>query len=222
MSLNRGFLNLLSDVDVADFIELLDGMIALLDSDGSAVWCNRRWRRDLEIDPSIARPSPSHYYTGSRLAEFNQLLARSRAGSRTIAFYDVWRGERHRTVLHPLAGDRVLFLSNPSLLVPGELPFDGDADIVEIRHKEWGPLARLTDREREILSHLASGRTVKVIAESLERSQKTVEGHRDSIYRKLDANSRVILTLLAVRAGLASPTPPVASHDQLPELDESH
>ena len=207
MSTNRELQDLLADIDVADIVELLDGMVALLDSDDSARWSNHRWRRDLDVNPSIPHPVPADYYSGKRLEEFERLLAHVRATNQTTICFDVWRGHRHRTALRPLAGGRILFISNPSLLVP-TAPLNGVGDgIIEIRNKEWGPLNRLTDREREILAHLASGKTVKIVAEGLERSQKTVEGHRDSIYRKLGANSRVILTLLAIRAGLAPADP---------------
>jgi DNA-binding NarL/FixJ family response regulator len=48
------------------------------------------------------------------------------------------------------------------------------------------PLAALTPREREILALMAEGRTDRGIREALWLSQKTVESHIRSIFRKLD------------------------------------
>jgi serine/threonine-protein kinase PknK len=51
------------------------------------------------------------------------------------------------------------------------------------------PLAALTPREREILALMAEGRTDRGIREALWLSQKTVESHTRSIFRKLDLPS---------------------------------
>jgi DNA-binding NarL/FixJ family response regulator len=51
------------------------------------------------------------------------------------------------------------------------------------------PLAELTPREREILALMAEGRTDRGIREALWLSQKTVESHVRSIFRKLDLPS---------------------------------
>lgn len=48
-------------------------------------------------------------------------------------------------------------------------------------------LAKLTHREREVLDHLASGKSNKEIARILEISPRTVELHRAHIMFKLDA-----------------------------------
>jgi DNA-binding NarL/FixJ family response regulator len=48
------------------------------------------------------------------------------------------------------------------------------------------PLAELSPREREVLALMAEGRTDRGIREALFLSQKTVEAHARSIFRKLD------------------------------------
>ena len=69
------------------------------------------------------------------------------------------------------------------------------------------PLGRLTDREREVLSLLAQGRTDRGIAEELFVTRKTVEAHVRSILRKLDLpadageNRRVHAVLTFLHAG---------------------
>jgi DNA-binding NarL/FixJ family response regulator len=51
------------------------------------------------------------------------------------------------------------------------------------------PLAELTQREREVLTLLAEGRTDRGIADQLFVTRKTVEAHVRSIFRKLDLPS---------------------------------
>lgn len=48
-------------------------------------------------------------------------------------------------------------------------------------------LAKLTDREREVLHHLLLGKLNKEIASELDVSQRTVEGHRSRIREKMQA-----------------------------------
>lgn len=48
------------------------------------------------------------------------------------------------------------------------------------------PLAALTDREREVLSHMAQGRNNASIAASLFLSERAVEKHINSLFHKLD------------------------------------
>lgn len=49
-----------------------------------------------------------------------------------------------------------------------------------------GPLTRLTDREREVLHHVAQGRSNTAIAQALYVSEKAVGKHIGSIFGKLD------------------------------------
>jgi two-component system response regulator NreC len=60
----------------------------------------------------------------------------------------------------------------------------------------------LTDREREVLAHLAEGATNLEIAETLSISPKTVGRHRENIMRKLGLHSRAELVKYAIRKGI--------------------
>lgn len=63
---------------------------------------------------------------------------------------------------------------------------------------------QLSRREREILSLVASGLTNAQIAEHLLLSAQTVGKHMQSIYTKLNINSRSAATRLALKHGLSS------------------
>ena len=63
-----------------------------------------------------------------------------------------------------------------------------------------GLLASLTDREREILDHLARGESNKAIARALEISHDTVKLHVRHILSKLNLSSRVEAAVFAVEA----------------------
>jgi serine/threonine-protein kinase len=54
------------------------------------------------------------------------------------------------------------------------------------RSPEAGRLARLTDREREVLALMAEGRSNQAISERLFLSERTVETHVAAIFGKLD------------------------------------
>jgi two-component system response regulator NreC len=60
----------------------------------------------------------------------------------------------------------------------------------------------LTEREREVLAHLAEGASNAEIAETLTISPKTVARHRENIMRKLGLHSRAELVKYAIRKGI--------------------
>jgi two-component system, NarL family, response regulator NreC len=62
----------------------------------------------------------------------------------------------------------------------------------------------LTEREREILTHIAEDSTNQAIANLLDISTSTVERHRENIMRKLNLHTRTELVKYAIRKGLIS------------------
>jgi DNA-binding NarL/FixJ family response regulator len=64
------------------------------------------------------------------------------------------------------------------------------------------PSAPLSEREREVLSLLASGATNREIAERLFLSPHTVKEHTSSVYKKLKARNRAEAVQRAERLGL--------------------
>jgi DNA-binding NarL/FixJ family response regulator len=67
------------------------------------------------------------------------------------------------------------------------------------------PLAQLTDREREVLSHMAQGENNSSIAKSLFLTERAVEKHINSLFHKLglteepDVHRRVMAVLAFLR-----------------------
>lgn len=60
----------------------------------------------------------------------------------------------------------------------------------------------LTERETEVLRHVAKGLSAKQIAERLSLSHRTVENHIQATFRKLQVANRVELTRYAIEHGL--------------------
>ena len=62
--------------------------------------------------------------------------------------------------------------------------------------------ARLTEREKQILELMVSGKTIARVADVLGVSVNTVNHHAKSIYRKLNVHNRTELARKAAAAGL--------------------
>ena len=60
----------------------------------------------------------------------------------------------------------------------------------------------LTEREKEVLKWLATELGYREIAEKMGISLRTIEGYRDNLFTKLEANSRVGAVVNAIRFGV--------------------
>ena len=74
--------------------------------------------------------------------------------------------------------------------------------VSEPTDKEQSEGKDLTDREQEVLTHLAEGESNDEIAKALVISPKTVARHRENIMRKLNLHSRAELVRYAIRKGI--------------------
>ena len=72
--------------------------------------------------------------------------------------------------------------------------------------QEGESLARLSERERDVLRLIAEGRTSLEIGERLFLSVNTVQTHRRHIMEKLDLHDRGQLVRYAIRIGLLRPS----------------
>lgn len=98
-----------------------------------------------------------------------------------------------KTYLSPGISDRVV-----KGFLRGTLPPAAE------RHDDQGPEGGsvLTQREKEVLTLIASGHTNKVIGDRLFISVKTVEKHRANLMAKLDLHTPQALTAYALERGL--------------------
>jgi len=71
----------------------------------------------------------------------------------------------------------------------------------QFRLRVDSPTKRLTNRQLEILRHLARGDTVKSVAHKLFISPKSVDNQKLQIMSKLGVRDKVRLALYAVREG---------------------
>lgn len=67
-----------------------------------------------------------------------------------------------------------------------------------------GTIARLSDREREVLKLIADGCETHEIAKRLQMAEKTVATHREHIMGKLGITNIAGLTKIAIREGLTA------------------
>jgi two-component system nitrate/nitrite response regulator NarL len=76
--------------------------------------------------------------------------------------------------------------------------------LLQQRRKQDNDPLPITAREREILTHLAMGRSNRDIAGLLNLSVATIETHRKTIKRKLGVSTTADLTRIAIEHGLTS------------------
>lgn len=90
-----------------------------------------------------------------------------------------------------------------SALCRGERPGDWSA-LLERRAPDANrsPLTALSTREREVLGWIAAGADNLKISSHLEITERTVKAHVSAIYRKLGAENRAQLALLARQLGV--------------------
>ncbi|MSU57415.1 MAG: response regulator transcription factor [Pedosphaera sp.] len=95
------------------------------------------------------------------------------------------------------------------LVQSGEAYFSNDVARTALNQFVRGNAAaanspQLTNREREVLTHIADGLSNKEIANVLGVGVRTVETHRERIMRKLDIHNVAGLTKFAIQKGLVT------------------
>jgi DNA-binding NarL/FixJ family response regulator len=63
----------------------------------------------------------------------------------------------------------------------------------------------LSDREQEFLKLACSEKSYREIAEEMHLSERTIDGYRESLFKKCRVNTRVGLVLYAIRHNLITP-----------------
>lgn len=72
----------------------------------------------------------------------------------------------------------------------------------KFRYRDLGALATLTQRELEVLKLIGDGLTTKRMSQILHRSERTIQGHRISLGKKLGLGTKADLARVAADAGL--------------------
>ena len=114
-------------------------------------------------------------------ADIHRALA---AGARGYLIKDVLRHEVADAIRAVHRGERVV----PSAVAQ--------------RLAEYTPRLDLTDRELEVLRHLATGMSNKEIAAAIGRTEATAKVHVENILEKLDARDRTEAVTVALRRGI--------------------
>ena len=89
-----------------------------------------------------------------------------------------------------------------------------EKDIVDLGFVNRLSELPITNREKEVLGHLAQGKTNKQISESLMLSPSTVRNHISSIFTKLKISNRSQATAIAIYSGLLNQSPPEKTKEQ--------
>ncbi len=129
--------------------------------------------------------------------ERDDVVATVRAGAtgyllKTTSMADI------AAAIHAVHGGEPVFspeLAGHLLDLDGEVGGDLASGVVD---PDW---ESLTDREREVLRHLARGHPYKRIADDLHVAAKTVETHVRNILRKLQVTNRHEATIWAIDRG---------------------
>ena len=73
-----------------------------------------------------------------------------------------------------------------------------------LQHQDKQNELHLSDKEKQFLQLACSDATYKQIASTMNVSERTVDGYRENLFRKLDVQSRTGMALEAIRRNLVS------------------
>ncbi len=180
------------DNELLKFIEAHSVDVALLDIDSPI-------SKGLELGRSIARCYPntrviimSSYYNNEELFEAIKSGATAYIDKRINAeklISTIRRASRGEYPINESLND------NPAVAERVLRQFRDMASMGLVMEKVAAPL---TQREIQILSHIANGSTNKQIAHELGISEQTIKNHVSAILRKLNANDRAHAAAMAV------------------------
>ena len=117
------------------------------------------------------------------------------AGAHGYVLKDASRAELLQAIRTVLSGQTYLCASVTAKVVSGYLrPKTENVSLATVE--------LVTEREREVLTRVALGRSNKLIARELDLSVKTVEKHRANLMRKLTLHNTAAVTRFAIRNGM--------------------
>ena len=130
-------------------------------------------------------------------ADDQNVLAAMQAGAAGYLLKDVLQADLVKAIHQAALGQPALHPEAQRLLVQHlARPQPAQTDETD--------LAQLTQRERDVLAHIARGLSNRQIADTLHITEGTVKGHVSNILSKLHLQDRTQAALFAVRHGLVN------------------
>lgn len=180
-----------------------DGKILWGNVQAARLWVNETATVDQYIGRNIHDLQPKEW---DPVRE--KMFAAVRTSGKPVVLRLMWKGKQYYSLFRLLKGsmlerDRFLILTRhvPSS-DPAHSPIDSGYEVIEADAVGLGHLEVLTPRELEVLALVGQGLSTREIAQTLSRSEKTVENHRYAMSRKLESSSPVRLADIARQAGL--------------------
>jgi DNA-binding NarL/FixJ family response regulator len=146
----------------------------------------------------VAAGSPARILVLTTFDLDEYVYAAVRAGASGFLLKDVRPGDLVEAIRLVANGSALLGPGVTRRLLERFADEDASGDAAEA-------VARLTDREREILRLLASGLSNAELAQQLVVSETTVKTHVSNVLRKLGVRDRVQAVIVAYDAGLVRP-----------------
>lgn len=194
--------------------------LVVLDRDRRVVFHNPEWGRLIFGDAKADYTGKTLYELFPRewMAVRDDVIERVLGGNDPILIRSIARGRHMEAVVHGVCLDgegpedhpgweddgrvaHVLVVVRPGSAAPDGAKED-QVEVVEAEAVDLGKLSVLTPRELEVLALIGHAKSGKEIGALLGISPRTVERHRDSIGKKLQAQDRVTLASIAWAAGL--------------------
>jgi DNA-binding CsgD family transcriptional regulator len=177
--------------------------VVIFRADGTYVYVNDEAARLFhgENPPDFTGKRIAELHTPEVATEWTGVLSRVAESRRPMLVRTIRRGVQLQSALWPV--DDRAGREKHVLCVTRQGQRDVDnLEVHETQYIDLGPLDVLTSRELEVLALLGQGLNIPQIAQTIHRSPRTIERHRDSIAAKLKVRDRVGLAQLAQAAGL--------------------
>lgn len=154
-----------------------------------------------------ARGNPARVLVVTSFTELSAVVPAVRAGAAGYVFKDIDPQALASAVRAVHAGHVLLQPEIATALLEHPHPHPPHGQPGGAGAGRRGGAGALTEREREVLAHIARGRSNREIARALVLSEKTVKAHVSAVLAKLGVADRTQAALYAVRHGMAEPEP---------------
>jgi PAS domain S-box-containing protein len=185
--------------------------VKVMNADGVILYSNLAFAELVGVSsPDRLHGRTSRDYLPAEFAvEINSVIRSVAASGRPAMVRTIWRGRPVIGLVRAVpSADRTLVLCTvrPESPDDARLRASNGYRFVQSVYADEGPIAKLSPRERSVLSLIGAGLSTAQIARNLNRSVKTIENQRNSLGRKLNVSNRVELARIALDSGLTPPT----------------